>query len=169
MCITYARGLGCIVPACSWHFLLTRIWHTYNCDDTMSMPTTNVHNPWGDRDSNTGNQFVLASGNYHAAVKVPTTPNKERINHSNLTLSSFPLTLFYSFLGPNVEIATVKPIFGQWYAPSGSNWSLCSLLQHCSTSFVTLMIDHSKLSVNAARAIKKTTPPSDTQCRKRYR
>ena len=26
-----------IVPACSWHFLLTRIWHTYNCDDTMSM------------------------------------------------------------------------------------------------------------------------------------
>ena len=37
MCITYARGLGCIVPACSWHFLLTRIWHTYNCDDTMSM------------------------------------------------------------------------------------------------------------------------------------
>ena len=28
---------GCIVPACSWHFLLTRIWHTYNCDDTMSM------------------------------------------------------------------------------------------------------------------------------------
>ena len=37
MSITYARGLGCIVPACSWHFLLTRIWHTYNCDDTMSM------------------------------------------------------------------------------------------------------------------------------------
>ena len=33
MSITYARGLGCIVPACSWHFLLTRIWHTYNCDD----------------------------------------------------------------------------------------------------------------------------------------
>ena len=40
MCITYARGLGCIVPACSWHFLLTRIWHTYNCDDTMSMHET---------------------------------------------------------------------------------------------------------------------------------
>ena len=41
MCITYARGLGCIVPACSWQFLLTRIWHTYNCDDTMSMDCPN--------------------------------------------------------------------------------------------------------------------------------
>ena len=84
------------------------------------MPTTNVHNPWGDRESNTGNQFVWPQET-HAAVKVPTTPNKERTNHSNLTLSSFPLTMFYSFLGPNIEIATVKPLFGQWYAPSASN------------------------------------------------
>ena len=47
MCITYARGLGCIVLACSWHFLLTRIWHTYNCDDTMSMGLDKTSQPGG--------------------------------------------------------------------------------------------------------------------------
>ena len=34
---SFPQYIVCIVPACSWHFLLTRIWHTYNCDDTMSM------------------------------------------------------------------------------------------------------------------------------------